>query len=161
MTRTIRAILLGGLAIAVLDGLDAAIFFGLRGVSPVRVFQAIAAGLLGPAAFRGGSSTFALGLALHVGIAITIAVVAYLLARRIPALAHHAYMWGPLYGIGVWVVMNFVVIPLSALQRGALTAPVVLNGLLIHVFGVGIPAMLAARAALAHRNTESPNRPTE
>lgn len=161
MTRAARAILLGGLTIAVLDGLDAVVFFGLRGVPPVRVFQAIAAGLLGPAAFQGGGGTLALGLAIHLGIATTIAVVAYHLARRIPALARRALVWGPLYGIGVWLVMNFVVIPLSALQRGALTTPIVLNGLLIHVFGVGIPAMLAARAAMAHRNTESPNRPAE
>lgn len=151
MTRVTRAILLGGLAIAVLDGLDAVIFFGLRGVPPARIFQAIAAGLLGPAAFQGGGATLALGLALHLVIATTIAAVAVGLMRRFPALARHPLRAGPVYGIGVWGVMNFVVIPLSALSRGGLSASVVLNGLFIHVYGVGIPAMLAARAALAHR----------
>jgi hypothetical protein len=43
------------------------------------------------------------------------------------------------------LVMNFVVIPLSAASRGTLSWPVVVNGLLIHMFGVGIPAVLWAR----------------
>jgi hypothetical protein len=44
-------------------------------------------------------------------------------------------------------MMNFVVIPLSALGSRSLTAPIVINGLLIHLVGVGIPAVLFARAA--------------
>lgn len=41
-----RAIAYGGLTVGVLDGLDAVVFFGLRGVPPLRIFQAIAAGLI-------------------------------------------------------------------------------------------------------------------
>ena len=49
----LRAILLGGLIVGALDGLDAIIFFGLRGVSTIRIFQAIAAGLEAVALERG------------------------------------------------------------------------------------------------------------
>jgi hypothetical protein len=49
----------------------------------------------------------------------------------------------------VYGVMNFVVIPLSATSRGALTTPIVANGLLIHVLGVGLPSALVAWAARA------------
>lgn len=61
-----RAIVYGGLVVGTLDILDAVIFFGLwRGVAPIRIFQSIASGLLGRAAFQvcprpfsAGSSTF-------------------------------------------------------------------------------------------------------
>ena len=42
-----RAILYGGLVVGTLDALDALIFFGLRGVAPIRIGQSIAAGVLG------------------------------------------------------------------------------------------------------------------
>jgi hypothetical protein len=44
-------------------------------------------------------------------------------------------------------MMNLVVIPLSAIGSRSLTAPTVINGLFIHLVGVGIPAVLFARAA--------------
>ena len=47
-----RAILWGTLAVGTLDALDAIVFFGLRGVTPLRIFQSIASGLLGRAAYQ-------------------------------------------------------------------------------------------------------------
>jgi hypothetical protein len=52
-----RGIALGGLTVGVLDGLDAVVFFGLRGVTATRIFQAIASGLLGRIAFQGRART--------------------------------------------------------------------------------------------------------
>jgi len=44
--------------------------------------------------------------------------------------------------------MNLVVVPHSAIGAGGLPKGAALvNGLLIHMFGVGVPAALAARAA--------------
>ena len=151
----LRAILLGGLIVGALDGLDAIIFFGLRGVSTIRIFQAIAAGLLGPEAFQGGLATAALGVVLHYTIATTIVAVAYLLARRFPTLTTRPILVGACYGVGVWLVMSYLVVPLSAANGAARTAPVVINGIMIHIVGVGIPAWLVARKAprTAHRVT--------
>ena len=56
-----RALVYGGAAVGVLDGLDAIVFWGLRGASPIRVFQGVAAGLLGRDSFAGGVPTFLLG----------------------------------------------------------------------------------------------------
>jgi hypothetical protein len=143
-----RAIALGGLAVGVFDALDAIVFFGLRGVAPTRIFQSIASGLIGPAAFQGGVGTAILGVVLHFTVASLIVTVLCMLARRWPALVRHTAVAAPLYGISAWIVMNYVVIPLSAASRGRMAFPVVLNGLLIHIFGVGLPAVLAARSAL-------------
>jgi hypothetical protein len=145
-----RAVIYGGLTIGLLDGLDALIFFGPRGVAPERIFQAIAAGLIGRAtAFGGGWVTTALGAVLHLTIALTIATVYYQASLRVPTLVRRPLVCGPLYGVLVYLVMNLIVIPLSALGRGSPTVPVVINGVLIHLVGVGLPAALFARRAQA------------
>ena len=140
------ALALGTLTVGTLDILDALIFFGLRGARPVRIFQSIAAGLLGRNAFQGGLATALLGGVLHFFIAFVIVAVYFVVSRRAPALIRHAVVFGMMYGIVVYFVMNQIVIPLSAATPGPVSWPVFLNGLLIHAFGVGLPAALFARA---------------
>lgn len=150
-----KALALGTLVVGTLDILDAFIFFGLRGASPVRILQSIAAGLLGrEAAIQGGAATALLGLALHFTIAFAIVGLYFLASRRAPVLVRHAIVFGLLYGIIAYFVMNYVVIPLSAASRGAFSTPVFLNGILIHMFGVGLPAALFARAAMEGRDDQ-------
>ncbi len=146
-TRPLKALLLGGIAVGVLDLLDAVLFFGSRGVPAIAVLQSIASGLLGRAAYRGGMATAALGTLLHFGIAFAVVTTYYLASRRIPALAQRPWLYGPLYGLAVYCVMTFVVVPLSAASIGPPSLPVAVNGVLIHLLGVGLPSALAARAA--------------
>ena len=146
-----RAIAYGGVTVGVLDGLDAIVFFGVRsGVGPLRIFQGIAGGLLGrEAAVAGGWPTALLGMVLHFTIATTIVTAFYLASRRYPWLTRRPFVWGPLYGVAVYLTMNVVVLPLSALHGTGLPSavPVLLNGILIHILGVGTPSALFARAA--------------
>jgi hypothetical protein len=150
---TSRALLYGTLAVGILDLLDALVFFGLRGVQPIRIFQSIASGLLGRAAFSGGMGSAALGVALHFFIAFLIVAVFFLASRRLPALVRAPILSGLIYGIGAYIVMQYVVIPLSAAGTGRFSWPVFVNGVLIHMFGVGLPASLAARAATRRPTT--------
>jgi hypothetical protein len=145
--RTGRAILYGGLAVGALDLLDALVFFGARGVRPVRIFQSIAAGLLGRAAFQGGARAAILGICLHFFIAFTIVTTFVLASRSVPVLTRRPIVSGILYGLAAYVVMNYVVIPLSAAARGPFVLPVFINGVLIHAFGVGLPSAIFARWA--------------
>jgi hypothetical protein len=146
MTRsTSRALLYGTLAVGILDIADAFIFFGLRGASPIRILQSIAAGLLGRSSFEGGIATALLGLALHFLIAFGIVATFLVASRYAPFLTRRPIVSGLTYGVAVYLVMNFVVIPLSATGRGALVWPVVLNGVLIHMFGVGLPTALITK----------------
>lgn len=143
-----RAIALGALAVGVLDGLDAIVVWALRGVGPQRVFQGIAAGLLGPGAFQLGAPAALLGLALHFLIA-TVVVAAYVLASRaLPALLRRPVICGASYGVAVWLVMNFAVIPLAFDRAPRFSVVMVANGLFAHVFLVGLPAAWAARRAV-------------
>ena len=150
---TPRALLYGTLAVGILDLLDAVVFFGLRGVQPIRIFQSIASGLLGRAAFSGGMASAALGIALHFFIAFLIVAVFFLASRRLPALVRAPILSGLIYGIGAYIVMQYIVIPLSAAGTGRFSWPVFVNGVLIHMFGVGLPASLAARAATRRPTT--------
>lgn len=143
----IQAVAGGALVVGVLDLLDALLFFGARGVAPVAILHSIASGLLGRAAFRGGVATAALGVLLHFVIALGIVAVYYAATRVLPALRRHPLLYGPLYGLAVYAVMNAIVVPLSAAAHGPKPLPVLINGLLIHMLGVGIPAALAASAA--------------
>lgn len=142
-----RALLYGTLIVGMLDGVDALVFFGLRGAQPLRVFQAIASGLLGRQAFAGGLATAALGLALHFFIAYVIVATFLFASRRIPGLVRAPILSGLVYGLGVYFVMNYIVLPLSAVATGSFSWPVFLNGVLIHMLGVGLPASMIARAA--------------
>jgi hypothetical protein len=145
-----RAVASATLAVGVLDGLDAIVFFGLRsGAGPVRIFQSIAAGLVGrSAASQGGLKTASLGLLLHFVVAFLIVLVFVVASRRVTILTRHAVAAGILYGVAAYFVMNRVVLPLSAIgSAGPFSWPVFANGLLIHAFGVGLPAALFARSA--------------
>ena len=147
-----RALLAGTLAVGILDIADAFVFFWLRsGVRPTRILQSIAAGLLGrETAVAGGLATAMLGLGLHFFIAFVIVLTYHLVSRRLRALATQPVIFGVLYGLAVYAVMNFGVLPLSAAPpRAAPAGAVLANGVLIHIFGVGLPA--ASTAAWAHR----------
>ena len=139
------AILYGGIVVGTLDLLDALIFFGFRGTAPIRIFQSIAAGVLGRASYQQGLRSAALGIALHYLIAFLIVAVFYLISRQWPVLVEHAIVSGIVYGIAAYFVMNYLVIPLSATARGPFVLPVFINGILIHAFGVGLPSALFAR----------------
>jgi hypothetical protein len=145
--RPVVAILGGALVVGTLDALDAIVFFGMRGVTPRRLFQSIAAGVLGRSAFEGDRSAEWLGLALHYLIALLIVLAFYLVSRRLPILTRRPVLCGILFGIAVYVTMNYVVVPLSAAVQGPFSLPVFTNGMLIHMFGIGLPAALFARLA--------------
>ena len=144
-----RALLWGTLIVGTADILDAFIFFGLRGIRPVRILQGIASGILGRDAFSGGAATAALGALLHYFIAFVIVRVFLAASRRLPDLARRPWLYGPLYGLVVYAVMNYVVIPLSLVTTRPRPLAVLANGLLIHMLGVGLPTALIARARRA------------
>jgi uncharacterized membrane protein YagU involved in acid resistance len=84
-------------------------------LAPVNVLQSVASGLMGNAAFQGGMGTAALGLALHFLIAFCMALAYVLASRKLPMLTARPLLMGVLYGFVLFAIMNFVVVPLSAI----------------------------------------------
>ena len=154
----LKAILLGGLISGALDITDAFILWGIQGVSPVRILQSIASGLLGRDALKGGFSTAAFGTFLHFFMTTLMAAFYYLVAQRVPLLVRHAVVCGLAYGVALYFFMNFVVLPLSAFpgDAHALDPLPLTNGLLIHSLGVGLPIALVTRRALTRGTRTSP-----
>lgn len=140
------AILIGGTIAGALDITYAIGFSAMHGVPPMRILQSVASGLLGKPAFEGGVPIAILGLALHFFIAFSWAAIFYLASRVIPALTRHAVIAGAFYGFLIYAVMNLVVLPLSAYPR-KVTFPllVLVTGLLVHMFCIGLPISLAVR----------------
>lgn len=145
--KLLQPILLGGLIAGVLDITYAFIFSYLRsGRSPAYVLQSVASGALGRDAFQGGPKTAALGLAFHFIIALAAAAVYVLASRVLPFLITHPVISGIAYGVCVYAFMYCVVLRVSAIR--ATTWPwsypksVLIGGLLIHMFGIGLPIAL-------------------
>ncbi len=143
-------ILKAGLLAGILDGLDAIAFAGwYRGVPVSRIFQYIASGAIGTKAFQLGWAGVALGVFFHFVIAIGAAAVFYLLTRRWTWPLRAPLIAGPIYGIGVFLFMRYVVVALSATPRqGPTKIAGLVNLIFSHVFFVGIPiAVVVSRAA--------------
>ena len=148
--RPFEAILWGGLIAGICDATYAMSVWALRGVSPDRVWQGVASGLLGPRSFQGGLRTAALGIAIHFFIALTAATVYVTASRFLPVLRERAVLCGCVFGLMVWAFMRFVVIPLSLMRRSnaSIFQWELLGSLAIHAFGVGLPIALNARKFL-------------
>ncbi|HZL29168.1 MAG TPA: hypothetical protein VFC39_21765 [Acidobacteriaceae bacterium] len=142
-----KPILIAGLVAGVLDISDALLFYGLHShVPPVRLLQGIAAGLIGKSSFSDGLSTAALGLAMHFSIATFWAAVFIIAARSLPVLRRHAAASGVVYGLIVYAVMNYLVLPHTHARPLPTAASItVLNGVCAIVFCVGLPIALINR----------------
>src|SRR5262249_13144210 len=95
----------------------------------------------------GGWSTAALGLALHFLIAITTAVVYYLVALRWPLLWRQPLLCGTIYALLVYGVINYIVLPMSAAGSGSKDPLWIGLSILVHMFLIGVPCAVFARRA--------------
>ena len=150
----LRAIILAGASVGVLDGLAAIVSAGLRGVTPDRVFQYISSGILGRTAFEGGWAAILLGVLLHFVVAFGAATAYILASRSIPILNRLPFVVGPTYGIAVYFFMSEIVSAWSNVTRGPRTISGTVTGILIHILFVGLPiALISARSANDRRLT--------
>ena len=145
-----RWVALAGATGATCDIVYAILYYGWRGVPAQRILQTVASGLLGKAAYDGGWPVAALGLVLHYAIVIVAAALFFAVARRWAWLREEPVTAGLAYGLAIYGVMNFVVLPLSAypfpLRFALLTTA---TGVLVHMVGVGLSISLITRRAHA------------
>jgi uncharacterized membrane protein YagU involved in acid resistance len=145
-SRAFRAILWGGLMAGAFDIIFAFVFYGLKGSTPIRILQSVASGLLGKDAFNDGTGTAALGMVCHFLIAFGAAAVYYAASRSLRFLVRRAVVCGLLYGILVYLFMNFVVLPLSAIPfKPSYPLDTLLIGIAGHMLLIGLPISLATR----------------
>lgn len=147
MTAVGRTILSATLICGMLDILYAIVFAGLRGTAPIDVLHSVASGPFGEGMNSGGVPTALAGLAVHFAIMAVMVGVFVTAAWRLPLVAAHPLIAGIAYGVALYLVMYWIVLPLrwpeafpSLKPRGVTSA------LFAHIVCVGIPmAMITLR----------------
>jgi hypothetical protein len=140
----LRAIVAAGLVVGVLDISSAFVIWWQRGVALQRGLQGITAGLLGGNSYEGGMATAGLGLALHFFVAFVVVSVFYLASRKIPFLMKQPLISGAVYGIGVYIVMYWFVLP-TAFPTFRHRLWNELLAIAIHISLIGLPTAFIVR----------------
>lgn len=147
----VNAILLGGFIAATIDIGAASI---ISGRSPGFIMQAVAGGLLAKASFAGGMGTMVLGALLQEVMGVLIAAIFVALWKFLPVLRRAWVLSGLAYGVVIFFVMNYVVVPLSAwksmphftpLKFAENMAAMLLFGLIVAFFCRNITASVVLR----------------
>lgn len=118
------AILMSGFAAGTLDIFAAS---AIHHAPPAKILQVIASGLLGKPSFHGGAETVGLGFLLQIVMSTMISAIYGIAGTRISALRTRPFLFGPAYGIGVFIVMNYLVVPLSSARGKHLPSPFTLS----------------------------------
>jgi uncharacterized membrane protein YagU involved in acid resistance len=114
------------------------------------VFQYIASGLIGRQAFQSGWASVLLGIALHYIIALIWTAVFYVIARKFTIVMRRPVLSGLLYGGVVYLIMNFIVVPLSGVAHPLRPITLVsrINAVLALLICIGLPISLLTRRTL-------------
>jgi hypothetical protein len=73
----------------------------------------------------------------------------FLVARRMPILGLRPIPFGVAYGLLLYIIMNYVVVPLSNAPRGGAKDPLWVGlSIVVHMVFIGLPIALFSRRAL-------------
>lgn len=115
-------------------------------MTPMRLLQGIAAGILGrQAAYAGGAKTAALGFICHFVIALGAAAVYFAFSRALPFLNHSIVLSAAIWGTVVYFFMQYVTLPLSRIGMPRFNLKFTIIGLIIHFFCIGLPIATITR----------------
>lgn len=132
-----------GLTVGLLDGAAAVISsYARSGVTPDRVFKYISSAVLGNAAFSGGGGIVALGVFLHFLVAYIWGLIFFTAYPRFSFLQHNRWLTGCAYGLFVWLMMNFIVTPLTLAPKLKFSWEGAMVGWGVHMLCVGLPIVL-------------------
>lgn len=118
------------------------------GMAPATLLRYVASGAFGPEALQGGPGMAWAGLGFHYLNAFLFAVFFFAVTAKVPQLIERPIPTGAIYGVGIYIVMNYVVVPLSRIGPRPTPATIVwTTGLLVHMFFIGVPIAMAAKKA--------------
>jgi hypothetical protein len=134
------AVLTTGLIAGILDIIAACVSAYIqRGMTPDKLLQFVASGLFGVHAFNGGTTMAIIGLIMHFMIAISWTLLFYLLYPRLSILRKNKILVGIIYGAFVWVIMNRVILPFTAIPKSPFNPVSALIGMVILMLMIGMP----------------------
>jgi hypothetical protein len=148
MASAVVSVVRVGLIAGTLDITENIAFNAFRHITPVMIFQFIASGLTGAWAFHAEIASVALGVAIHYTIALFWTALYYAASRWIVILIRRPVVCGLLYGAVVYLIMNFVVLPMTRVPHAhpAMTLPSRVSGVLALLLCIGLTVgLLTAR----------------
>jgi hypothetical protein len=145
-TEKLKPVIMAGLVVGTLDGIAASLHtFAKIGRGPEVVFRFVASGVMGPDAFTGGTGMMWLGILFHYLVATGWSALYIALYPSLKKISDRTWINGPLYGIFVWLMMQYVVVPMTNVRAGKPTAEGVIIGLIIHMTVVGFAIAYTTR----------------
>lgn len=147
-----RPIVQATLVAGTLDILAAVILSLIYGRGPEAMLRFVASGPF-PAATDWGVAGSALGLIVHFAIMAVMVAIYVVAATRLVSLRERPLLWGMLYGLATYVVMNLIVVPLRF--EGAFPPSLrgVVTQIFCHIVLVGIPTAVIASRHLRRRSS--------
>lgn len=109
------------------------------GVTPERVLQFIASGLLGKNAFQGLPAIAFLGLAIHYFIAFCWTVLFFLMYSTFKNIIRNKFLQAVLYGFFIWLVMNLLILPVTRTPQQTFYWLDAFKGAAILIIAIGLP----------------------
>jgi hypothetical protein len=142
--RSVVAVAIATITVATLDASEDLLYckFFLH-VTPRELFQYIASALLGPAkAVSLGWPSASLGVILHIGVSFLVVLAYFFLSRKFEMFRTRPFVMGPVFGIAVYCLMHYLVLPLTAVPKVVHSSKdfELANQLFAHIFMIGIPA---------------------
>ncbi|MGI8510943.1 MAG: hypothetical protein ACR2MQ_16670 [Gemmatimonadaceae bacterium] len=145
-------LVLAGVLTAVTDGLFSSVLsVAFYHSTVMRLFQGVAGVVLGQTTFDGGIETAALGVLMHLGVALGWSAVFLGLIdrsrwiRRLLSSPYGVLKIASLYGPFIWMVMSLAVIPILLHRPPAITARW-WTQLIGHILFVGLPIVSVCKA---------------
>jgi len=152
VAKSFTRILWIGLVAGTLDITENIVFNAFGGITPLRIFQFIASGLIDGRSFQLGWASVGLGVSIHYAIGRIWTAIFYIAATEFNfnVLLRRPILSGLLYGMLVYAIMNFIVLPLSAVppRPSAATITARINAVLALMFCIGMPVALLVKRAL-------------
>ncbi len=143
VTSVLKAILWSGLVAGVLDSLAGVVVYYIYfGLNPFQVLQFIASGIYGPSAINGGFLMIIVGLLFHFVIAYTVAIIYFYAYPNIKILRDQKIIAGLVYGLGIWLVMNLLILPNTNVPKSPFDLSLAIVGIVWHMILVGLPIAL-------------------
>jgi hypothetical protein len=140
--KTFLLILMIGLLTGTLDGIGA-LAWNYKTNAAI-IFDFIASGYFGKAAYAGGNTMVLWGLFFHYLIAYIFTVIFYLSYPLFKSIFNNKYLIAVEIGLITWFAMNMIVIPLSKIGHKPFQFANIIIGILILIICIGMPIALIA-----------------
>jgi len=146
-------ILLGGFLAGFCDFITPSVQFVMKGGEWYQAWKGVASGIFGSAAREGGAGMVVVGMASHWFICIGAAAILYLVASRLKFIPRQWILLGIIHGIAVLLMMNYVILPLSAIGKSIYPLETIYVPMFWHIVLVGLPTAFFVARALPRRLT--------